>query len=160
MIDQKQINKVMINALKEVCGCEVIRANQSAMLPDYPFVSYNIVNPLISKNRSYAEYADRREKEITQVWSITVQSDTDAEALVIVMTARDWLEETGFLVLQDAGIAVRKVGEITNRDNLISIDYEYRKGFDFTLALINRIEIAREELENYIEMAELKGEIF
>lgn len=153
MIEQKQINHSIIAGLKSICGCEVIRANQTNPLPRYPFISYNIVT-IKTKAGTYSEYEDgEKEKELLQTWSLTIHSDDDAEALKIAMLAHDWLEEIGNGYLNDYGIVVRNIGEISNRDNLITIEYEYRKGFDTTFAVINEIT---EKTNEIIEKANFK----
>lgn len=156
MVEQKQINKTIVNGLKQACGCEVIRANQTSTLPKYPFLSFNIITPLKIKGGTYSEYEDMKEKEITQVWSFTVQSDSDMEALALAYTAHEWLEDTGTLQLSESGIVARKISDISNRDNLVSVDYEYRKGFDATFALLSRIDISKQE--NIVEHINISHE--
>lgn len=53
------------------------------------------------------------------------------------MRAKDWLEEVGREYLNDRGIVVQSVGAVTSRDTLLTIDYEYRKGFDAVLSIMN-----------------------
>lgn len=157
MIDQKQIKKVIINGLKEVCQCEVIKANQVGKLPDYPFLSFHIIAPLSSKAGSYAQLENGiKEKEVLQTWSITSQSNSDEDAFNVAIKAFDWLEETGYLILSESGIAVRKLSNISSRDNFITIQYEYRKGFDVTFAFLNQIKESEEEKQMIMESIKFK----
>lgn len=71
---------------------------------------------------------------------MTVQSDDDNEALEIAMRAKDWLEHAGRMDLNSNNIVVKSVSDIDSRDNLLSIEYEYRKGFDMVLSLMSVVE--------------------
>ena len=92
---------------------------------------------------------------LTQTWSLTVQGDNDNKTQLAAMKAKDWLEEAGRLYLNDHGIVVQNVGAITNRDTLLTIEYEYRKGFDAVLSIMNVVEARDGET---IDTAELKEE--
>ena len=59
------------------------------------------------------------------------------------------------MYLNDHGIVVQNVGAITNRDTLLTIEYEYRKGFDAVLSIMNVVEARDGET---IDTAELKEE--
>ena len=90
----------------------------------------------------------------TQVWSVTVQGKNDTETQNLALKARDWLEEVGSITLNDAKAVVSDVGDIVNRDTLLTINYEYRKGFDVTFSLMNVVEVD----SGVIEKAEIKEE--
>lgn len=153
MIDQVQINKVITQGLREATGCEVVKSNLSnAKIPPYPYISFTITNTDTRKG-TYSADNSRRYMLLTQTWSFTVQSDDDNEAQLKAMRAKDWLDETGRVCLYDSGITVRSIGPITNRDTLLTLAYEYRKGFDAVFSLVNEIE--GEEAET-IERAEIK----
>jgi hypothetical protein len=68
-----------------------------------------------------------------------VQSNKDAEAYEKALLIADFFAEAGRQELADNGIIVADVGNITPRDNLLTIEYEYRKGLDVTLRLNNVI---------------------
>lgn len=146
MIEQKRINQFLAGKLKQVTGCEVVKANlANAPIPSYPYLSFSILD---TKTRA-GTYSDRetRYMPLTQVWSLTVQSDDDDEALDRAMRARDWLEEAGHLVLKDNGIVVQSVGPIHNRDSFLTVGYEYRKGFDLVLSFMNVVQVETEPIE-------------
>ena len=139
MIDQKNINLVITEGLKAVTGCDVVKSNLAgAPIPSYPYISFSILNTVTRKGTYSGKGA--RYMPLTQTWSFTVQGNDDDEALEKAMAARDWLEETGRLELYDSGIIVQSVGAITSRDTLLTVDYEYRKGFDAVLSLMNLVQ--------------------
>lgn len=151
MIEQKQINLVITKALNDVTGCEVVKANLAhAPIPPYPYLSFSIIRTETRKGTYSVE--GNRYISLTQTWSITVQGKNDDETLEKAIAAHDWLEEAGRLTLQEQGIVIQHIGAIQNRDTLLTVNYEYRKGFDVVLSLIN---IIQEEIE-VIEQANIE----
>lgn len=58
------------------------------------------------------------------------------EALNLAVQAYEYFNVVGKEYLNDNKIVVAKVGNITNRDNLLSIEYEHCNGFDVTFNLM------------------------
>lgn len=155
MIDQERLNRLIAENLKAVTGCEVVKANlANSPVPPYPYISFSILRTTTRKG-SYSIRSDGTHyMPATQVWSVTVQGKNDTETQNLALKARDWLEESGRAVLNDSGIVVREVGDVVNRDTLLTINYEYRKGFDVTFSFMNVVEVNRE----IIETTEIKEE--
>lgn len=145
MIDQQNLNKIIVDGMKKVAGYEVVKSNLTSHIPPYPYISFTILNSDTKKGT----YSDNDSKyiPIIQIWSITVQGDKDNEVLEISYSLKDWLEETGRHYLKENGIIVQNVGAITPRDTFLTVEYEYRKGFDVTFCLTNIIDKAKEEVE-------------
>lgn len=154
MIDQKSINIIIAEGLKEVTGCEVVKSNLAGVpIPEYPYISFTILNTGTRKG-TYSGNGIRY-MPLTQTWSITIQDNDDDRAMITAMKARDWLEETGRLELSDFGIIVQNVGNIQNRDTFLTVAYEYRKGFDAVLSMMNEVQEPEKET---IEKANIKEE--
>lgn len=154
MIDQKKINLVITEGIKAVTGCEVVKSNLAgAPIPSYPYISFTILRTETRKG-TYSSKGTRY-MPLTQTWSFAVQGNDDDETMDIAMKARDWLEETGHLELSDSGIIVQSVSAAQNRDTMLTVDYEYRKGFDAVLSLINEVQ---EPAEETIEKANIEEE--
>lgn len=154
MIEQKNINLVITEGLKAVTGCEVVKSNLAGVpIPPYPYISFSI----LSTETRRGTYSGKgvRYMPLTQTWSFTVQGDDDDEAMEKAMEARDWLEEAGRLQLGDHGIIVQRVDAVQNRDTLLTVNYEYRKGFDAVLSLMNLVQEPEEET---IEKANIEKE--
>ena len=66
------------------------------------------------------------------------------------MKARDWLDHIGTVCLNDNRIIVQSLTGISNRDNMIMIEYEYRNGFDVVFWLLNETDNVDSET-GYIE---------
>lgn len=136
MIDQEAINIAITGALQGVAGCPVVKSNlANAPIPPYPYISFTILNTDTRKGR-YSASGGIRFIPLTQTWSITVQSGQDNEAQAIALKAKGWLEDGGKVYLGDRGIVVQGVGAISNRDTLLTLGYEYRKGFDAVFSLM------------------------
>lgn len=159
MIDYRTIETLIVNGLQDWLtsqgyNCPVVLANQVSPIPNYPYISYTITSPLVSNDKGYCVASDgTKYKPVTQIWSFTVQSDDDVEAPTVAMQAYDWFTVTGLEYLGDNGISVQRVGNINNRDNLLTIEYEHRNGFDVTFLLINSVSDNTGTIEEVITTA-------
>lgn len=141
MIDNANLRLKVAKGLKEYLQVPVIRGNQNAEPPEYPYVSYNVTT-LSSENKgTYGEYDDGIDrKPTTQTWSISALSDNETEALTIAGKARDWLDHIGRVYLSDNHIIVQSVTNVTSRDSILTTEYEYKKGFDVVFGLLDEIK--------------------
>lgn len=138
--------------LKKYLGCPVIKGNQNAEPPPYPYVSYNVTTLMSENNGTYGEYDDGYvRKPVTTTWSITAQSDDNSESVTLANKAREWLDYVGTLYLNDNNVIVQSVGNVTNRDNVLTVGYEYKNGFDAVFWLFD--EIKAPEIETIEIMA-------
>lgn len=155
MIDYEKIRNIIVNLLKEHTGVEVVLANQAAHIPKYPYISFTVTSPTIANTGTYGRYDDGFDrKPVKQVWSITAQAESTDEAAIIAQKAYDFFDRFHD-VLAEYEIVVVRLGTINNRDNFLTVNYEYRCGFDVTFGLMN--EIGRLQLdEGEIETAEIE----
>lgn len=89
-----------------------------------------------------------------------MQSADEDEAMNIALAVYDWFALIGNTYLSDNNITALKVGNITNRDTLLTIEYEYRKGLDVEFLLTHTI--SKQECETatgVIETAVISHEI-
>ena len=141
MIEYDKLRSTVVKGLKEYLKCPVVRSNQNAEPPPYPYVSYTITRLLSENNGTYGEYADEMErKPFTQTWSISALSADNTESVTLATKAREWLDRVGTIFLNDNGVIVQTIGSITNRDNFLTTDYEYRNGFDVVFWLFDTIK--------------------
>lgn len=156
MTDLNNIRKIIVKGLKDYLNISVIRSNQIGAAPKYPYASYTITTPIAIKNGTWGVYDDAKmRKPFTSTFSFTVQSDNESEVLELVTKAHTWFDYVGILYLKDNNIIVQSVGNINNRDNMITIEYESRSGFDVVFWLLN--EINNNETE-FIETAKINFE--
>lgn len=157
MIDINNMRKPIVTGLKKYLGCPVVRSNQNAEMPVYPFVSYTITTLMSENKGTYGEYEDgKARKPVIQTWSITAQSDDSMESITLANKAREWLDYAGTTYLNDNGVIVQSVSGVTNRDNVLTVGYEYKNGFDCFLWGFD--EIGR-EVETIEQVSLNNGEI-
>jgi hypothetical protein len=159
LIDQRAVETAIVNGLKQALQdggftCEVIRANQTSPTPAYPYVSYTITTPVVADAKGWSRAEDGTAyKPLPQIWSLTSQSDDDTQSVSAALLAYEWFDETGRVYLSDNGITVQRVGNVGNRDNLITTQYEHRNGFDVTFLLMHQTVQTVEETSGIIETA-------
>lgn len=164
MLDYRQTEIVIVENLKdylqsELRPCEVVRQNQVSKIPPYPYVSYTVIPLVSSMGGTYCEAEDGTlYRAIQQTWSFTTQSDDQEEAIELAYKIVDFFSAVGVTLLNDNGIVVIRVGGISNRDNLITIQYEYRNGLDVTFSLIYSIEPSNQIMRDKIETIKFKEE--
>ena len=152
MIDQESMNRLITSGLKSVTGCEVVKSNiANAPIPPYPYISFTIIRTETEKG-TYSDANGTRYIPLHQTWSFTIQGNKDNDAQHIALLAKDWLEEAGRIDLNDGGVVVQSVGDISNRDTLLTVGYEFRKGFDVVFSLMNEIQGTASETIDTIEM--------
>lgn len=131
MVDIERLQLIVAKGLKDYLKCPVIRSNQNADPPKYPYVSFTITTVESENNGTYQEHEDGiARKGVNTVWSITALADNNAGSVKLAQKARDWLGLVGTTYLNDNGVIVQAVTSVTNRDNVLSAEYEYRNGFD------------------------------
>lgn len=150
MIDTSGLMKTVVGGLKKYLDCEVVRANQTARKPKYPYVGFNITT-LSSENKgTLAKWEEQGKlvKPVTQTWSITARSRDYDESVRLANKAHDFLEYFGSQYLTDNNVIVESVGSVTDRSNLLTSEYEYAYGFDCFFTVNDEMALPD---EGYIE---------
>lgn len=138
MIQTRQIQKTLIGALEEYCACYFVPSDTAQEMPEYPYVSFSLIRAETAKG-TYHE-GDTLYQPVNLTYSFTVQSDDAGEATNIAWKIKDYCEVTGQVTMKDKDITILKTGEITSRDNYITIEYEHRRGLDVVFGIFNRVE--------------------
>ena len=74
-------------------------------------------------------------------------SNDNSESVALASKAREWLDRSGTVYLNDNDIIVQSVGSITNRDNFLTVEYEHKNGFDVVFWLYDEVSFTREYIE-------------
>ena len=136
----------------------VVMANQTGKIPQYPYISYTIISPIDANAKGWCQNADGGlYRQLTQVWSFTVQADTIDVADSVMQCCFEWFDALGYLYLSDNGIAVERILNIGNRDTMLTIEYEYRRGFDVRIAFLYKISAETATKTETIERASFDG---
>lgn len=154
MIDYDKLSISIVKSIKDALKVQVIRANQNAEPPKYPYIAYTITTLMKTNNGTYGELIENingeniitYRKEFQQIWSFTVLSDNDLQSKELAFKLYDYLDKVGTINLVDNEVVVQRIGNIMNRDNLLTIGYEYRNGFDVTFAFMNEVKYADDEI--------------
>ena len=160
MIEYEKMRSVIASGLKNYLNCPVVRANQNDEPPAYPYVSYTITTLMSENNGTYGEYDDGIDrKPITQTWSISAQSDDSSESVMLISKAREWFDRFGTTYLNDNNVIVQSIGSITNRDSILTIEYEYKQGFDIDFWLFETVDTkSYDDGSGTIETAEINSQ--
>jgi hypothetical protein len=147
----EEMRATVASGLREYIGCPVVRSNQNEEMPSYPYCSYSITTLMSENKGTYGEYSDGIDrKPFTQIWSFSILSNDYSECVSLANKAHEWLDHIGTVYLNDNGVIVQSVGSVNNRDNLLTVEYEYRQGFDVVFWLMNEVE-SRTQQTGYIE---------
>jgi len=157
MIDTKHIRTIVVKGLKEYLGIPVIRSNQNKKPSKYPYISYTITTPESENKGTFGVYEDGKDrKPVKQTWSVSSLSDDEDVCLENAEKARDWFEYVAHIYLTNNGIIVQSVTAVTNRDNVLTAEYEYKSGFDVVFYIMNEIENRAMKTGEYMEIVDIE----
>lgn len=141
MIDYNTLKQTVPKGLKEHLGIPIIRGNQTAKAPAHPYGTYNVTTIATKNGGTYQQHADGIDRKLVRsIWSFSFISDDWDESVGHAIKAREWFEHTGRLWLSDRGITVQSVTDITNRDNILTVDYERKNGFDVVFYVYDAVD--------------------
>lgn len=159
MIDYEGIRQTVVQGLRDYLDCPIIRSNQTGKPPKYPYISYTITTPKSENKGTYGVCEDGYDrKQVRQIWSITALSDDNSESVMLACKASEWLDHVGTTYLYDNDVRVQSVGNVVNRDNILTIEYEYRNGFDVFFNVFDVVENPIER-SGYIETVNIDGTV-
>lgn len=159
MIDLYKMRKDVSKGLKEHTGVPVIRGNQTASTPSFPFISYNVTTIATENNGTYQQHEDGIDRlMVRSIWSITSHSQDWDESVQLATKAREWFLHTGRTWLAEREIVVQSATQINNRDNLLTVEYERKNGFDVVFYVYDEAE-SPSKTTGYIEGAQIAHEM-
>lgn len=151
----------IISELKKHLNKPVIRSDQDAPIPEYPYISIKDIVPFIPAQGSPVVMFDEdEEKQIatstpTMSISVTGYSKRFDDVSELILKAHDWFSFVGYEELKEIGFVVVRTESVMNRDSLLIDDYERKRGFDVLLRFVHR----QEKDANFIESVELNNEV-
>lgn len=159
MIPYEELTTVIPKGLAEHLGITVIRGNQTAPAPSYPYGSYNVTTIATANSGTWQKHPDGIDRKLVRsIWSLSFLSADEDESVFLAVKARSWLEHTGRLWLAERGVTVQSVTDIHNRDNLLTVEYERKNGFDVVLYVYDEVE-SPDNAYGHIEGAEFAHEM-
>lgn len=137
----------------------VVQSSTIGDMPKYPFITYTVTSPYlqVGYDEEYTEqvnstYQNRHVLHYERVFSFTIASKDEDEAMDLCMKAMRYFRNDGVLALKDNNIVIVEISNVQARDNFITIDYERRYGFDVRIRLADK-EVR--ETEDIIETINL-----
>lgn len=155
LIDYKKMRETIPKGLKEYLGVPIIRGNQTAPAPAYPYGTYNVTTIAGANNGTWQQHEDGIDRlMVRSIWSFSFLSDDWDESVNLATKAREWFQHTGRSRLAEHGVTVQSTTEITNRDNILTVDYERKNGFDVFFYVYDEVGNPASTY-GYIESAEI-----
>ncbi|WP_079908270.1 hypothetical protein [Paenibacillus sp. 32352] len=144
MIPFESIRSSIVRNLSKYLGIKVIELNVAAPMPEYPFLTYDFTD-FGSSQGIAAEYRVGDTKQQKEIVTFTVSflsyAETKAESIQYALRSKDWFHTLGHLLLKESmDVIVVDIGEITNRDVRIGVEWERRQGFEVEFRTTNLID--------------------
>lgn len=159
MIPYEKLTTTIPKGLREHLGVPIIRGNQTAPSPAYPFGSYTVTTIATANHGTWQKHPDGIDRKLVRsIWSLSFVSDDEDESVFLAVKARSWFEHTGRVWLAEHGVTVQSTTDIHNRGNLLTVEYERKNGFDVVLYVYDEVEDPANEY-GHIESAEVAHEI-
>lgn len=158
MIAYDKIRPAIVRGLADYLGVQIIRGNQSAEAPRYPYGTYNITTIAGANNGTRQQHADGIDRlMVRSIWSFSFLSADYDESIILAVKAREWFEHTGRNWLAEHGVVAQSTTDITNRDNILTVEYERKNGFDVVFYVYDEVQNLA-ETNGYIEGADITPE--
>lgn len=160
MIDVRGIERTLVRGLRnqlECLGkpCEVIRQNQVAKAPPYPYLVYHIQVPAAPLKGGWSKDEEGKfYRHVKQVWQIELHSSAADEALIGALAAHEWLNLTGATLLEDAGIVVSQIEDVQTDATLVETRYDHRAWFTATFTLVDYAGVTAADISGEIGSVE------
>lgn len=147
MVNIEELRNIVAKSLKQYLGCPVVRSDQNAPMPKYPYGVYTVTTLATENNGTYGEYEDGiARKPVNTIISFTFKSDDKIKSITLANKARDYLDYAGIAYLNDNGVIVQSVTSIGNRDNVLTSEYECSNGFDAFFWCFDETETISKEI--------------
>ena len=141
MIDLKSKRTAIASGLREYIGVPMIRGDQTAQSPSYPFGVYNVTTIAGANNGTYQQHDDGVDRlMVRSIWSFTFLAADWETSVTLATKAREWFLHGGRVWLSDHGIVVQSATDIGNRDNILTVEYERKNGFDVVFYVYDEAE--------------------
>lgn len=156
MIKHSDIRDKLVSGLYEYMNLLVVQSSSIGEQPKYPFITYSVSSPYIQLGHTERYTETEQEDSVNrfvehyeQSYSFTVASKDEDEAMDLCLKAIQYFKLYGVDYLKDNHIVVVNISNIQARDNMITINYERRYGFDV------RIRLACEEIQANADTIEI-----
>lgn len=141
MIQFEEMREIVSKGLREYLGIQIIRSNQTADAPAYPYGTYNATTIAGKNNGTWQQHEDGIDRLLVRsIWSFSFLSADYDESVALAIRALEWFQRTGRAWLSEHGITVQSTTDINNRDNILTVKYERKNGFDVVFYVYNEVK--------------------
>ena len=159
MIAFNELRTAFAKGLREYLGIQIVNGNQTAEAPTMPYGTYNPTTIAAANNGTWQEHEDGVDRLLVRsIWSFSFLSADFDESMMYATKAREWFTHSGRIWLAEHGITVQTVTDITNRDNVLTVEYERKNGFDVVFYVYDEADRPADTY-GYIETMEASHEI-
>lgn len=138
-----EVRDIIIPEIETFCGMPVIMADDMGDKPDGPHITYKIT---MSKGRGIGQGDEifipgvdklqiQETKETRSTISFTAYALDDDVSRDMAQKIYDWFDFYGYEVLNELGVTISEITDISNRDTFIVENYERRNGFDVIIKM-------------------------
>lgn len=158
MLDLKAMRAAVFKGMGEYLGIKIIHSDQTAKAPAYPYGTGKATTPAGENNGTYQQHEDGIDRlMVPSTWSFSFLSDDPDESIMLATKAREWITHSGRMWLSEHGITVQRATNITNRDTILTVEYERKNGFDVVFYVFDEVKNPAGTY-GYIESAEIAHE--
>jgi len=159
MLDLHSIRATLFSGLSNHLGIKMIRSDQTGPAPAYPYGTGKATTPAAANKGTWQQHEDGIDRlMVRSIWSLSFLSKDYDESVMLATKAMEWITHTGRVWLSDHGITVQSVTDITNRDNILTMGYESKHGFDVVLYVYLEAENPS-ATTGYIETVQVSHEL-
>lgn len=156
MLTNLDTEPYIVRQLEAYTNCTVVLTNQTSPAPPYPYISYTIITPVHSVGGTYCMQNGIYYQPMLQTWSLTAHSDDSRACQQLGMRMYDFFARAGRQALQRQQIAVDSKTNLSSRDNLLTVQFEYRCGMDVIFRLMHRLDVQEEKIEEAVIQCQSK----
>lgn len=150
MLTDLEAEPYIVTQLENYVHCPVALTNQTAPAPKYPYISYTVTTPVQHTGGTYCMQDGIYYQPMLQTWSFTAHADDSSTCQRTGMRMYDFFARAGRQALYQKQIAVSEKTDLIQRDNLLTIQFEYRCGMDVTFRLMHRLEVHESVIEQAV----------
>jgi len=160
VLDFKAMRTDVLTGLNSYLGILVIHGDQTARAPAYPYGTAKATTPAKANNGTWQQHEDGIDRLWMQsIWSFSFLAADYDESVKYASKAREWFTHTGRLWLSEHGIIVQKVTDITNRDNMLTVEYERKCGFDVVFSVCDEVQNPSDSGTGTIEKVQVSNKL-
>lgn len=153
------IIRILMKALSDYLGIQVIRKNQDGPRPAYPYCAYGTLarskdaanirypKPNSDQTKISTEYFIPEEVKISLSF-YNANTDKPLDLLYeLAKKSREWFEIHGKSEIENLKIVIDDFSSIQDRTTQLDVVYEYQIGFDFRIRGFRKIQLVEDAID-------------